>query len=202
MKTGKVFEESYEDLWYCDYLDCIKKIIGISCNPEYDEYEGLFSILHDIEFTWSIGRDSNRAKDGMNLRRSFVIPPGYYVSPSRRREFDRYFRDHWCSVFEMLAALALRIDKEYLGDPGENNADIFFMEMIHNLGLDKYKSSWYLNEDQIRNDVQRWLDRRFCINGDWSPFPLKKAIADQRGIEIWDQMLCYVFEKTESIFSK
>lgn len=147
------------------------------------KYSTRLSDLHFLEFTWEIERDRNRASDGMHLRKKFAaetdIPIGI---------FDRMP----CSVLEMLVALAIRVEREFVGDPNRPNPGRFFLEMLDNLGIVSVrKGSDSLSNRRI---IQRWLLRDFRDDGDGSPFPLREPRRDQRDIEIWDQMNAYLFE--------
>ena len=154
----------------------------------FTRWSRLFEILHNVEFRWILERDENREADGVDLRDEYDIPSGYTV------EEDEAFYAHWCSVLEMLIGLAIRVDDELIGDPEEEHPEIFFMEMIKNLGLDRFRGNRYAEGDVIKV-VDRWLDREFDCDGRGSPFPVKRDIRDQRELEMWDQMNAYISEK-------
>lgn len=147
----------------------------------------LFEILHNIEFRYIIERDGNRDADGMNLRDGYNIPDGY-----SNKQIEE-FMDRRTSVLEVLIALAIRVDDDYIGDPGEEHPEEFFLEMLENLGLWAFKGKRYKEED-VRRIIDRWLDRDFTRKGVGSPFPLHYCERDQRDLEIWDQMKAYVNE--------
>lgn len=171
-----------DELWD-DYL----QYLIWRCHLEYmRKYSRLFACLHAIPFTWTLDRDDNREADGIELRDGYSIPSEY-------SKYEDEFRDHWCSVLEMLIALAIRVDDDLIGDPAEEHPEEFFMVMIRNLGLDIYKGNRYSKEDVIKI-VDRWLWREFDRSGRGSPFPLKYVRTDQRKVEIWDQMSSYVSE--------
>lgn len=150
-------------------------------------YGRLFEILHHMEFRYIIERDENRDADGADLRDGYDVPNDYSV------EEDEAFMAHWTSVLEVLLALAIRVDDEYIGDPSEEHPEKFFMEMIKNLGLDIFKGNRY-REDDVHRIVDKWLDRGFARNGVGSPFPLHHSRRDQRRLEMWDQMQAYISE--------
>lgn len=154
----------------------------------FKKYGKLFEILHNIEFTWLIDRDENRESDGIELRGNYDIP--YEIDERDEIEFE----NHWCSVLEMLIGLSIRVDDEFIGDPAEEHPEIFFMEMIKNLGLDIYKGSRFRKKD-VHVIIEKWLNREFDKDGRGSPFPIKKDHRDQRNLEIWDQMNSYIFER-------
>lgn len=172
-----------DELWdnYLQYLiwRCgLEKERKLSC---------LFETLHNIEFTYILGRDDNREEDGVDLREDYKVPSCFDA------DIEEAFYAHWCSVLEMMVALSIRVDKEYIGDPAEEHPEAFFMEMIKNLGLDRMVNGRYREED-VNHIIYRWLDRKFDRDGRGSPFPLKHNIRDQRKLEIWDQMISYIGE--------
>lgn len=173
-----------EELWD-DYLQYLIWRCGLQRNNKYGR---LYMVLHNIEFTWIIDRDDNREGDGVELRDDYDIP-----YPWRSVESEAFF-ERPCSVMEMLVGLSIRVDNEFIGDPAEEHPEIFFMEMIKNLKLDRFIGDRYQKEDVIRI-VKRWLDRNFDRDGRGSPFPVYKDHRDQRKLEIWDQMNSYINEK-------
>lgn len=173
-----------DELWD-DYL---QYLIWRGNLEKFKEYSCLFAILHNIDFWYDIPRDENREADGADLRNDYNIPEEWY-SEELREAFD----NHWTSVFEVLLALAIRVDDEYIGDPSEEHPEDFFMEMIKNLGLDVFIGKRY-KESDVQKIITRWLSREFKRNGEGSPFPLQYNDRDQRDLEIWDQMNCYISE--------
>lgn len=158
------------------------------CNLEkpFKEWENVFRQLHDINFIYVIERDENRAIDGAELRDEFV-----------RLELTQYpygriieeFFTRPCTVFEMLVALAIRIEGEFIGDPSDEHPERIFMEMLKNLGLKPGSPTKYVKET-----IDRWMDRFFYTNGVGGIFPLKHSTTNQRHVEIWDQMISYIHE--------
>lgn len=158
------------------------------CNLEkFCDYGRLFYILHDIDFTYILDRDENRADGGIELRDDYTIPDEFEDETIE----DFYLQK--CSVLEMLIALAIRVDDEFIGDPAEEHPEKFFMEMIKNLKLDRFNSKRFCEDDVIKI-VQKWLDRKFDRDGNGSPFPVKYSHRDQREVEVWDQMNAYISE--------
>lgn len=172
-----------EELWD-DYLEYLIWRGGLGRMPGYSL---IFETLHHMNFTCLLDRDENREDDGVELREHYEIPDGYEV------EIEEAFYARKCSVMEMMVALAIRVDDEYIGDPAEAHPEDFFMEMIENLGLDRFRGGRY-QESAVIKIVQRWLDRRFTAHGLGSPFPVLNDWRDQRNLEIWDQMNSYVNE--------
>lgn len=172
-----------EELWD-DYLQYLLWACGLQKQTRYSE---LFMFLHNVEFTYLLRRDQNREEDGLYLREDF-IPPEEYSENNLNM-----FGAHWCSVLEVLIALALRVDREYIGDPSEPHPERFLMEMLKNLGLTRFQDGRFVQSGAAKV-LQRWMDRVFERDGRGSPFPVKHDPRDQRRLEISDQMISYINE--------
>lgn len=162
------------DLWLDRYLPWI-----LEEELRMDSYDidiGMMRRLHSIEFVWTIDKDRRRAADGLALRKRY---PAY-------DDMSRSLKMSPCSVLEMLAALAIRIDKEWIGNARENRAYIPFEDMIANLRL---------TPRNFYGNINDWMLRRFQANGKGSIFPLRRPDCDQREVEIWSQMVRYIDEK-------
>lgn len=159
------------------YGDWLIKRIGFRDR----NYIPLLRILHDIPFRWIILKDRNRASDGVYRRREFFVEMGVLEG-----KFDQE-----CSVLEMLVSLAIRIDEEFTGNPGDPAADELLFEFIKNLGLVEIDVK---NVGKITNIVEKWLDRDMDFDGNGGILPLRHASKDQRHTEIWDQMMEYIDE--------
>lgn len=170
-----------EELWD-DYLKYLIRRYGLKREKRYYD---LFKILHDIEFVWILDRDENREADGRDVRYDYDIPKGC-------EKYLDEFIERPVSVLEVLLAIADRIEREYIGDPADERPDIFFMEMIKNLGL----TGLIVNngEEVIEDIVNRWMRRMFLPDGYGSPFPVRYDRRDQRKLEIFDQVLSYINE--------
>lgn len=171
-----------EELWK-DYLQWLIWRCGLERKTDHTE---LFESLHDIDFIYCLGRDENREIDGLDLRDQYEIPDVF-------NNFSPYFSRKKCSVMEMLVALAIRVDDDITGDPGEEHPEDFFMEMIKNLGLSRFRNG-RCKEKDVRQIVDQWIKRKFSPNGKGSPFPVKHDSRDQRDLEIWDQANSYISE--------
>ena len=171
-----------DKLWY-DYGLWLMDRVGF----KRKKYDNLLLELHYIPFRYSIPLDENRVEDGMELRDNFGL----------EIDCSNLSFDNDCSVLEVLVALAIRIEYEYIGDPREEHPEKIFWEMIENLfDMDK---NWRLCGPRIDVQfvhyiVERWLNRSFDYDGTGSIFPLKNPDCDQTGIEIWSQMNRYLME--------
>lgn len=151
-------------------------------------YTKLMDQLINSPFEAVLERDLNRISDGEDLRSCFLMENG----------LNGTFYNHPVSVLEVLIALAVRVDGEYLGNPNDPRPDVFFWEMICNLGLDKFDDKKY-DPRAVFEILDVWISRKFDKNGVGSPFPvgknihnIHKNIHDQRKIEIWMQVTAYI----------
>ena len=172
-----------DNVWY-DYGLWLIDRVGF----KRKKYNNLLVELHYIPFHYSIALDGNRVEDGLELRDEYYLETDY-IGPA--------IKDKKCSVLEVLVALAIRIETEYIGDPREDHPEKIFWEMIENLfDMDK---NWRLCGPEIDSQfvhytVDKWLNRRFNKDGKGSIFPLKRADCDQTICEIWSQMNRYLME--------
>lgn len=132
--------------------------------------------------------DANRASDGMELRYEFTVYAGEGVNNVASDEALEGLYAQPCSVLEMLVALAIRIDTDITGEPGVDNAWVWFQLMIENLGLNM------MNADYV---LHRFLNREYDEAGNGGLFPLHFPCRDQRTIGIWEQLSDYISEMRE-----
>src|SRR5687767_12232310 len=92
-------------------------------DPYTNIYTDLLLIMHRTEFVWDphILGDRNRAEDGVELRRGFLLETGSYSEPE--------WESTPCSVLEMLYALA-QIGEFETGQPVRE----WFWKFVQNLG--------------------------------------------------------------------
>jgi hypothetical protein len=140
--------------------------------------------LHNIEFTWFIPCDDNRADDGIQLRRKFSLArddmslSDYILGP--------------CSVLEMMAALAIRCDETIMDDALiGNRTGQWFWGMIHNLGLTQMTDSKF-DKDFVDDVIARLLNREYEPDGRGGLFTVKHCRHDMRTVEIWWQLSWYL----------
>lgn len=175
--------DTVDVLFYHDYRMWLTSFIqdGVGNILQYGK---LLRKLHDTPFKFCIYRDVNRAKDGLNLRQRFVQDEGL---PSD------IFENTPCTVLEMLVALSIRIDDEYIGDPGNPKPGILFWDMIQNLQLFQMVNGRF-NPYYVIDILNTWMNREFEPDGRGSIFPLRPSSTDVRTLEIWDQMNAYLSE--------
>lgn len=144
----------------------------------------LCSLLLEIPFTYDkhIVTDGNRADDGLYMRERFVSCTG--IVPDICEE---------ATVLEVLVGLAVRIDRDIMGEPEMADPGRWFNTMLSNLGLIDMTDDCY-DEEEARSTVDIWLNREYDFDGTGSLFPLKRTSYDQRHISIWDQANEYLVE--------
>lgn len=165
--------------WICD------KIIDEESNIKYSK---LLSHLYDREFTAVIDMDNNRVEDGKTLRRRFELETGI-----PRDVVINSFKEHpYCSVLEMIVALAIRCEETIMTDDeyGDRTGE-WFWNMIVSLGLGSMNDTRY-NERKVDNILDKFIDRDYQDNGKGGLFTIEKSNRDMRNIEIWYQMCWYL----------
>lgn len=149
-------------------------------------YIKLFTLLHDIEFTFSIRNDSNRARDGIDLRYRYALT----VDDDRVLDI----LDGPCSVLEMMVALAIRCEESIMGDTryGDRTGQ-WFWGMIKSLGIGHMIDERF-DEELVADIIFRFLDRNYEPDGRGGLFYIEGCVDDLRDVEIWSQ-LCWYLEK-------
>jgi hypothetical protein len=170
-----------------EYFEWMYQLV---CNERYPKrisYRKLLTHLHDIEFTYIIGMDGNRAEDGIDLRYRF----GYERQYSKSM-IATYLDDRPCSVLEMLTALAIRCEEHIMDDPDiGNRTGQWFWNMISNLGLSSLNDTRF-DSEYLNRVITRFLNREYKRNGEGGLFTVKNCKHDLRTVEIWYQMCWYL----------
>lgn len=166
---------------YFEWLWNFTKCRGHSQNRK------IITLLHNIEFRYSIPMDANREEDGIDLRYRFMTEVGI---PRNYQEVYGYL-DGPCSVLEMMIALAIRCEESIMDDPdiGDRTSEWFWL-MMKNLGLD-YMSDRKFDRDIAEEKISIFLDRRYKRNGEGGLFVVNGR-RDLRKVEIWYQMCWYL----------
>jgi hypothetical protein len=161
-----------------DYYEWLVSQIAI---PNGKSYKGLFEVMHNTEFHWTIPNDDNRLQDGLDLRSEFL--------DGRRKILTL----QGVSLLEVLVSLSRRVAFTASGTPRK-----WAWKLLKNLRLTK-SSDPLTDEDISRiNDVLDALVwRTYHPSGRGGFFPLKRPEEDQTQIEIWYQMNKYVIEMTD-----
>ena len=174
---------TYEDRVNDEYFEWLCELIDIDRFSKSVSYRKLLMHLHNIEFTWFIPHDDNRADDGIQLRRKY----GLYREDVT---LSRYIAGP-CSVLEMMVALAIRCEG-YMDDTQMGNrTGQWFWGMIHNLGLSPMIDSKF-DRDYVDDIIARFLNREYEPDGKGGLFTVKHCTQDMRTVEIWCQLNWYL----------
>lgn len=171
----RIADEYFE--WLCDLIDDKRFSKQVS-------YRKLLIHLHNIEFTWFIPYDDNRADDGIQLRRQYALE-------HHDEELIEYLTGP-CSVFEMMVALAIRCERDIMDDTAYGNRrGQWFWGMVHNLGLTPMRDSEF-DRDFVDDVIARFLNREYEPDGRGGLFTVKHCEHDMRKVEIWCQLSWYL----------
>lgn len=159
------------------------QVAAVGINHPSRTYWNLLRQLFTKEFVWLVPNDDNRMEDGLDLRYEFIEETGV-------QDVD----DNWlrlgCSMLELLIGLSRRLSFEAEGEPVT-----WFWKLIENLGLEEYNDNRRLSEKLIDNVLNDVIWRTYRRNGRGGLFPLRRAHADQREVEMWYQLNAYVLEQ-------
>lgn len=171
------------------YLDWMTRLV---CEDGYGgngSWHCLFALLHDMDFTYLMELDENRAIDGGDLRYRFAYESGY-----SGEDIDG-MNDRSCSVLEMMVALAARCEEHIMDDPDSGNRmGKWFFDMIRSLGLSDMQDDRF-DAIYARAVVSRFLRREYAASGCGGLFTLRYHNADMRRVEIWYQAMWYLDEE-------
>ena len=153
-------------------------LISQVCDKSYDSryYSKLLFDLFNIDFTWTIPLDENRELGGLKLREEYP--------------YNGMAKDQPCSMLEMMVALSLRVEREYLR---EGERIIFFWDMIKSLGL--YGNDDYNYDSDLTDAViSNLLGHTYRADGKGGLFKLQNPPDDMRDVQIWQQAMWYISE--------
>ena len=167
-----------------DYFEWLCELINVRRFSKHVSYRKLLIHLHNIEFTWIIPLDDNRADDGIQLRRRYAL-----------YQEDMSLSDYIsgpCSVFEMMVALAIRCEESIMDDAqmGDRTGQ-WFWGMIHNLGLTPMSDSAF-DREYVDDAIARLLNREYEPDGRGGLFTVRHCDYDMRTVEIWCQLSWYL----------
>lgn len=175
---------TFEDRINDEYFEWLCELVDIKRYSKHTSYRKLLMHLHNIEFTWFIPRDDNRADDGIKLRRRFALVRN-----------DITLSDYIggpCSVLEMMVALAIRCEETIMDDAlMGNRTGQWFWGMINNLGLGSMTDSKFKIEF-VDDVIARFLNREYEPDGRGGLFTVRHCNHDLRTVEIWCQLSWYL----------
>lgn len=151
--------------------------------PNGKNYGGLFEILHNREFQWTIPRDDNRGQDGIELR---------YLFFEERGQKKRPINLGGATLLEVLVSLSKHLAFLAGGVPKR-----WAWKLLKNLRLTE-KSDPLTEQDisKINDVLDALIWRQYSKSGKGGFFPLRNPDEDQREVEIWYQMNKYVIERS------
>lgn len=169
-----------------EYFEWMFHLVCVGRFANKNTFRKLLSFLHDVEFTYSIPKDSNRADDGIELRYRYAYVNDLDVDDVLNNIVGP------CSVFEMILALAIRCEETIMDDPllGDRTGQ-WFWKMIANLGLGSMSDARF-DRDRVEYVIARFLNRDYEADGRGGLFRIRNCKYDLRNIEIWTQMLYFL----------
>lgn len=171
-----------------EYFSWLYSIVCSGAFPRETSHRDLLSCLHNIDFTFTVMRDRNRAEDGINLRYRFAVSNGYSDSIG----FVLECLGGPCSVLEMMIALSIRCEETIMDDPeiGDRTGQ-WFWGMIINLGLGGM-TDIHFDPDFVSETITRFLNRDYDPDGRGGLFTIRNCHRDLREVEIWYQLCWYL----------
>ena len=152
-----------------------------------DDYRYLCAFLHGTEFTYMLPMDDNRYEDGISMRYRYGYEcdiPNYRIAS----ELDQ----RPCSVFEMMVALALRMEEDIMGKKDSDRTHEWFGEMLESLGLSHMTDDRF-DEGEAERKINIFLDRKYQRDGKGGLFTISDApVANLQNVEIWYQAMWYL----------
>lgn len=180
MSRVSLYQEYYS--WLCHLV----------CGDNYGkslEYKKLLTRLNDIDFTYILEMDVNRALNAVSFRDRFAYEKGYDTN-----YVVEYFEDAPASVLEVLVTLAFTCEEKIMRDPDYGDrTGLWFWSMIDNLGLSDMKNDAF-DVDIVDSVVSTFLEREYEPDGRGGLFTLKHCKYDLRNIDIWYQMMWWLNE--------
>lgn len=161
-----------------------------SWDKDFDErftFTKLLRYLHSVTFYSSFEMDENRAVDGMDLRYEFGYEKGY-----SDQDITIYLDDTPCSVLEMMVALAIRCERNFMLDNeyGDRTGQ-WFRKMLSSLGFSGMYNANF-DQDKAEEIIERFLNHEYEANGKGGLFAIKHPTRDMRTQEIWGQLSSYI----------
>ena len=168
--------------WLCKLIDHGGKV---------KVYKKTLALLYEQDFIFVIPKDGNRSEDGIELRYRY----------GRENNVDSYtiedlLDNRPCSVFEMMVALAVRMEDHIMYDPDKGDRQSkWFWVMFYNLGLKPMTNSKF---DEHYADIIEIIDRlnyrEYEPDGTGGLFVTHDPTKNMLEEEIWYQMQQYLNE--------
>lgn len=176
---------AYLDERYFDWL--YGQVCSVRAKNPSRTYRNLLDILYTKEYVWLVPNDDNRLEDGRDLRLEFLETEEILVSGR-----DSLWLDLGCSVLEFLVGVSRRLEFET-----DVNSDIWFWELLDNLGLSGMNDRVAIDKEEVDYVLDRLIWRTYEYNGGGGLFPLVYPERDQREVEVWYQLSAYILERSD-----
>lgn len=168
-------EETYFNWLY------VKVVENRPVHTPSNSYLTLMRDLHTTEFIWLLSGDDNRAEDGLDLRKEFLLQAHLDQDPA--------WTSIPCSVLEMLIAFSRRAAFET-----ELSSREWLWIFLGNLGLSDLTDAT-LGVTQLTYEIMdRFIWRTYNEKGEGGLFPLTNPQHDQRKVEIYYQFCEWLIE--------
>jgi len=167
------------------YFDWIVKLVS---DGRHRNYSKLLAALFSIDFTYEIPMDGNRFEDGVDLRYRFC-----WETNDRQARVAKELDEKPCSVLEMMAALALRCEEDFMSDQDiGNRTGQWFWEMIESLRLEKMNDRNF-DQQRVEYAIAKFLTHNYDPDGYGGLFTFEDTGGiDMRKEEIWCQMMWHL----------
>lgn len=153
------------------------------CHLVYDDrfrsrYDKLLELMYEVDFTWILPMDENRAIDGAELRNAYGIVD---VRP--------------CSLLEALVGLCVRVENSIAQDEelGDRTSE-WFWTMINTMKLSGQNDEQF-DRDYCLNRFSILMNRQFSPNGEGGLFILDHPRQDLRYVDFWYHFMWYLSEQ-------
>lgn len=144
-----------------------------------DINDALLETLFEHTFWSPDSLDENRIADGLALRRGYPFVPPNPPDSS------------YCSVLEMMVALALRWERSMMADPElGDRTGLWFAKMCENMGFRPYSQDF--DPEKASEILDRLCKRSYRPDGKGGLFYIPNCREDLRNLEIWYQMMLYL----------
>lgn len=178
---------SFSDQIRNEYFDWLYDYVCKGRAHKDISYRRLFIFLHDVEFTYIIENDYNRACDGICLRRRFA-----HTKHEDDYDIILDILDGPCSVLEMLIALSVRCEESIMDDPRYGDrVKQWFWSMLKSMGINMMTDDNY-DRVFVERTIATFLNRHYEPNGRGGLFYIPDCKEDLRNYEIWIQMSWYL----------
>lgn len=158
-----------------------------------DAYPELISRLYATPFRVTLLQDENRVADGLSLRSRYAWEKG----------LDRLAQDilkacRPCGILELMLAMSIRCEEEYLASPSEDEplGSAWFGPMVHSLGLAHQTGPFY-DEHSVDLTLRMFMDHQYRPDGFGSLFWIRGTTEDLRKMELWRQMMLWIEQKKQ-----